>query len=119
MKNDEFSEQRKENNEKKEKTSGWRKEAVGLTVMVVIALVLAFGLSWGLQFYLNTDTPQVAVTTGSMEPVYHGYESSGKLNGDLLIVKSFSASEYKVGDVIVFDAPDQSIPIVHSIIAIY
>ncbi|MFX0113411.1 MAG: signal peptidase I [Candidatus Hodarchaeota archaeon] len=122
MKNGEFSEEEilhKQRKEKKEKTSGWRKEAVGLTVMVVIALILAFGLSWGLQIYLATDTPQVAVTTGSMEPVYHGYESSGKLNGDLLIVKSFSAREYKAGDVIVFDAPGQSIPIVHRIIAIY
>lgn len=109
----------KQEKERIAKPGSWRKETVGLLIMLVIAFVVAFGMSWGLQFYLDTDTPQVAVTTGSMEPIYHGYESSGKWNGDLLIVKRFPAADYKVGDVIVFDAPGQGIPIVHRIIAVY
>ncbi|MHA2369825.1 MAG: signal peptidase I [Candidatus Hodarchaeales archaeon] len=109
----------KQKKEKVAKPGSWRKETIGFLIMLVIAFVIAFGMSWGLQFYLDTDTPQVAVTTGSMEPIYHGYESSGKWSGDLLIVKRFSAADYKVGDVIVFDAPGQNIPIVHRIIAIY
>lgn len=110
---------RNQKRKKRQKSNAWRKEAIGLVIMLVIAFVLAFSLSWVLSAYLNTDTPQVAVTTGSMEPVYHGYKSSGRWEGDLLIVRHFSASEYKVGDVIVFDAPGQEIPIVHRIIAIY
>ncbi|MHA2501147.1 MAG: signal peptidase I [Candidatus Hodarchaeales archaeon] len=109
----------KQKKEKVAKPGSWRKETIGFLIMLVIAFFIAFGMSWGLQFYLDTDTPQVAVTTGSMEPIYHGYESSGKWSGDLLIVKRFSAADYKVGDVIVFDAPGQNIPIVHRIIAIY
>ncbi|MFW9915594.1 MAG: signal peptidase I [Candidatus Thorarchaeota archaeon] len=109
----------KQKKRKVAKPASWRKETVGFLIMLVIAFVIAFGMSWGLQFYLDTDTPQVAVTTGSMEPIYHGYESSGRWDGDLLIVRRFSAADYKVGDVIVFDAPGQSIPIVHRIIAIY
>ncbi|MFQ5976983.1 MAG: signal peptidase I [Candidatus Heimdallarchaeota archaeon] len=110
---------RNQKRKKRQKPNAWRKEAIGIVIMLVIAFVLAFGLSWFLKAYLDTDTPQVAVTTGSMEPVYHGYESSGRWKGDLLIVRHFSASKYKVGDVIVFDAPGQEIPIVHRIIAIY
>ena len=104
---------------KDEDTSSRGKDAGILIAMLLFAIVLAVTLSYGLDIYLDTDTPQVAVTTGSMEPVYHGYESSGKWEGDLLIVRRFSPDKYQVGDVIIFDAPGQDIPIVHRIVGIY
>ncbi len=90
-------------------------------IALVLAAVVAVSLLSFTNTYLATDTPQVAVTTGSMLPVYNGYQDTGNapvhpFRGDLLIIKG--ESEYKVGDVIVFDDPRgvTKIPIVHRII---
>ena len=73
---------------------------------------------------LKTASPQVAVTTTSMVPAYQGYDLTQQgdsprqyydiLRGDLLIVQNIDPH---VGDVIVFNAPHQTTPIVHRIVA--
>ena len=80
---------------------------------------------------LKTTSPQVAVTTTSMDPTYQGFDLTEQQNsqyydilrGDLLIVQNIQPH---VGDVIVFDIshlssicsrPIQTVPIVHRIIA--
>ncbi|MHA2298968.1 MAG: signal peptidase I [Candidatus Hodarchaeales archaeon] len=104
-----------------------------LTVLVIIALALAFSFNFGWNFLLNTDTPQVAVTTRSMTPTYWGFYDRPNdpeqvigpfiipvhwLRGDLLIVQGVPYEILNVGDVIVFDDPGLTIPVVHRIIAI-
>lgn len=90
-------------------------------IALVLAAVVAISVLSFTNSYLGTDTPQVAVTTGSMLPVYNGYQDTGNapvhpFRGDLLIIKG--ESDYSVGDVIVFDDPRgvTKIPIVHRII---
>ncbi len=90
-------------------------------IALILAAVVAISLLSFTNTYLATDTPQVAVTTGSMLPVYNGYQDTSNspvhpFRGDLLVVKG--DTEYHVGDVIVFDDPRgvAKIPIVHRII---
>ncbi len=52
----------------------------------------------------NTESPIVVVMTGSMEPAF--------FRGDLLLVTHWK-EELRVGDIVVFKVPNQSIPIVH------
>lgn len=73
-------------------------------------------------FILQTDNPQVAVTTTSMVPTYQGYDLTEQgtgeyydiLRGDLLIVQNIPP---QVGDVIIFTANGYTTPIVHRIVA--
>lgn len=99
---------------------------------VFAALVAKFFLG----ILLSTSLPAVSVLTGSMihdsttEVIYYqwleknmGYNRSyidswpikdGFLSGDLPIVQG--SNDYKVGDVIVYDAPNEQYPIIHRII---
>ncbi len=93
----------------------------------VIYIVLGFAVAWttmtGLGLAFGTDTPVVAVFSGSMVPTFY--------KGDMIIVASpnggitgnFLGSEkenYKVGDIIVFDAirGGYKYPIIHRIISV-
>ena len=85
----------------------------------------------GLFFYLfvqigmlHTSDPQVAVKTTSMVPTYEGFDLTRQgdipiqyydiLRGDLLIVANVVP---QVGDVIIFHQANESIPVVHRLIA--
>ena len=65
--------------------------------------------------------PNVAVSTGSMLPIYNGFQNTESsdlypFRGDILLVKKVPVSTLDVGDVIVFDTPTISDPVVHRII---
>lgn len=104
----------------------------------IIGLIMAFLLNQTLGFALSTDLPVVAVVTSSMQhdetiQITHyqwleenlGYDKeyidswpipNGFSVGDMPIVQGLE--EYKVGDVIVYTAPGQNVPIIHRIIKI-
>jgi len=110
----------------------------GYFVYAIAGILIAFLLNQALALGLDTDLPVVAVVSGSMthdgttEQVHYAwlkenldYNHSvvdswpikdGFLIGDLPIVAG--ADEYKVGDVIVYSVPGQSVPIVHRIIRV-
>lgn len=90
--------------------------------MLIIAVIIVSSLLLILNAYLATPSPQVAVTTTSMEPVYGGYLkldlSTVPLDGDVLIIRNELP---KLGDVIVYKSTNpsySSTPIVHRVIGI-
>lgn len=78
----------------------------------LVAILLGLILIYGMKGYLRSDTPQVAVTTQSMEPVYQGFVENGNiidpLDGDLLLVQKRNPKNIHQGDVIVFDNPSEN-----------
>jgi hypothetical protein len=117
-----------------EMTEGW----FGYVVYGALGIFFAFLLNQGLAFALSTDLPVVAVVSGSMvhdETIavnhYQWLEkefdynrsyidswpiNSGFLIGDMPVV--VGSKDYKVGDVIVYTVPDQSVPVIHRIVKI-
>ena len=77
---------------------------------IILGVVLALGINWGLAFALNTDMPVVAVESYSMVPTF--------TKGDILILQGVPANSLKTGDIIVFSVPQQPTPIVHRIVTI-
>ena len=85
-------------------TSGW----FGSIIYLVLGFVVAFLLNTALGIALNTDTPVVAVFSESMEPTYY--------KGDMIVV--YGEKNVEVGDIIVFDVPDRTYPIIHRVYSI-
>jgi len=107
---------------------------------IVLGIITAYLLNFGLGLALGTDLPVVAVVSDSMTHdsstlVRHyqylqekfGYSreeidswpiKNGFLKGDALVVKGVKKEDLRVGDVIVFDIPGQKTPVVHRIIKI-
>jgi signal peptidase I len=75
---------------------------------IVLGVVLAIGINWGLAFALATDMPVVAVESNSMVPTFSA--------GDILVLQG--ANDLKVGDIIVFSPGQDQTPVVHRIIAL-
>lgn len=112
-------------------------ETVGYILLGVIA---AYLLNFGLGLVLGTDLPVVAVVSDSMTHDItttlrhyeylqdkYGYTqeevdswpiTGGFLKGDALVVVGTGTDELKPGDVIVYDIKGQSTPIVHRIVEI-
>jgi len=105
---------------------------------IIVSLLIVGGVYFGIRgslcLALRTDEPYRAVISQSM---YHGDESwrdyftergydtsnfpiqGGFERGDMLFVQGVDAlRDVKIGDVIVFDVPTQSIPLVHRVVAI-
>ena len=57
---------------------------------MVLGIVLAFGINWGLAFALNTDMPVVAVESNSMVPAFYKGDNN---NGQLPFEKRIEASQ--------------------------
>ena len=76
---------------------------------MILGVVLAIGINWGLALALNTDMPVVAVESNSMVPTFS--------RGDILVLQGAPAEQLKVGDIIVFSPSPQQTPVVHRIIA--
>lgn len=76
-------------------------------LFVFLALILAYGSYNTLGTALRTDTPVVTVVSPSMIPEFY--------KGDLLIVQGVNFSSIQEGDVIVYDAPNMEIPVVHRV----
>lgn len=72
-----------------------------IEVLTIIATLIAIFLAYvGLQLFLATDTPFVAIASGSM--------STALEVGDLVIVQGVPPTSIQVGDIIVFDPPQGS-----------
>lgn len=115
-------------------TEGW----VGYIFYAALGIIMAFLINMTLGFALSTDLPVVAVVTSSMQhdettELTHyqwlennvGYKRNyidswplpnGFSIGDMPIVQGLD--EYKVGDVVVYTAPGQNVPVIHRIIKI-
>lgn len=96
----------------KETYHTFKKIIIPLSV-IIIAVLGSFATFYILQFSLNTPTPVVVVSSGSMRPTLN--------EGDLLFVKGVDSSDIQNGTIIVFHAywaPDPSIPVVHRVVDI-
>lgn len=90
---------------------GSRKRELAETITVfIIGVVIVWGSSIGLQLYLGTTTPLLAVESESMEPTLY--------RGDLVIVRSISPETLQIGDIIIFESSMSDIPVVHRIVNI-
>jgi signal peptidase len=91
---------------------GWKRELLEDAAILVIAVAVVFGGQLGLQLYLGTPTPLLAVESESMEPTLY--------RGDLVIVRAIDVETLRVGDIIIFNASwyVSSVPVVHRIIEI-
>ncbi len=93
----------------------WKREFVEDAIVIVVVLAIVWGAGIGLQFYLQTPTPLLAVESGSMEPVFY--------RGDLVIVRAVDPTTLVVGDIVIYNASSLNggsgaVPIVHRIIEI-
>ena len=100
-----------------------RNTNLGTAIYIVGGFFFAWLAMTGLGFALSTDTPVVAVFSGSMVPTFY--------KGDMIIVSSPNSGAtgmflgenkiqgYKVGDIIVFDAVKggYKFPIIHRIVS--
>ena len=90
---------------------GWKRELVEDAAILVIALAIVFGGQLGLQLYLGTSTPLLAVESESMEPTLY--------RGDLVIVRAVDVQTLQVDDIIIFKPWYLSdVPVVHRIVQI-
>lgn len=93
----------------------WKREFVEDAIVIAVVLMVVWGTGIGLQFYLQTPTPLLAVESGSMEPVFY--------RGDLVIVRAVDPTTLVVGDIVIYNSSSISgdsggVPIVHRIIEI-
>ncbi len=85
------------------------KDSTETIVYIVLGIVIALGINFGLGFLLHTSIPIVAVESNSMVPTFQ--------KGDILIIQGVQRGDLKKGDIIVF-AGSGPVPIVHRIIEI-
>jgi len=72
-----------------------------IDILIIIAILAGTYLAYmGLQLFLTTDTPLVAIASGSMSPALE--------TGDLVIIQGVSPTNIQVEDIIVFDKPQGS-----------
>ena len=83
-----------------------RSTLAGLAVVGVAAL----SISYGLPLTLNTQTPLLAIATGSMVPTLN--------RSDLVVVEHIAPAAITVGTILVFDARCLPAPTVHRVIRI-
>jgi len=116
-----------------------KKDLVETVAYVILGVLTAYLLNFGLGLALGTPLPVVAVVSDSMThdattPIRHyqflenlGYSkeeidswpiTGGFLRGDALVVVGVKPEDLKVGDVIVFQIEGQSTPVVHRIVKI-
>ncbi|MFX1285292.1 MAG: signal peptidase I [Promethearchaeota archaeon] len=101
------------------------KTIIELGLLLGFAILIAITVSAGITFFLGGSRhPTVAVTTGSMLPIYNGFQDNVNTDiypfrGDILLVKNVPIESIKVGDVIVFNISndDNEPPIVHRVVA--
>jgi signal peptidase len=92
----------------------WKREIIEDAIVVALVIMIVWGTGIGLQFYLQTPTPLLAVESGSMEPTLY--------RGDLVIVRSEDPATLQVGDIVIYNGSSagfsSTVPIVHRIIEI-
>lgn len=67
---------------------------LNIVIYVAIVAAIVYGLPKFLTWYLGTNYPIAAITSGSMWPVLH--------IGDLVLIQKISKEEIKVGDIVVW-----------------
>ncbi|MDI6826165.1 MAG: signal peptidase I [Candidatus Aenigmarchaeota archaeon] len=114
------------------------KDAIETLAYIVLGIVAAYMLNFGLGLLLGTKLPVVAVVSDSMthdaltqvrhyqflqENLKYAKEQidswpikNGFLRGDALLVRGVPEKDLKVGDVIVYEITGQNTPIVHRIV---
>ena len=90
---------------------------LGSAIVLVVIIAISFTTFLG-----NSTMPNVAVSTGSMLPIYNGFQDAElkplhPFRGDILLVKKVPVSSLDIGDVIVFDTTTIPDPVVHRIVA--
>jgi signal peptidase len=90
----------------------WKRELIEDIIVVAVVLFIIWGSGIGMQIYLRTPTPLLAVESGSMEPVLY--------RGDLVVVRAVDPMTLQVGDIVIYNRTSNpnEVPIVHRIIAI-
>lgn len=78
--------------------------------LIILALALAYGLYASLVYALKTKHPIGYVVGTSMLPTLQP--------GDLVVIVGVEAEDIIVGDIIVFQPPYRSEPIIHRVIAV-
>ena len=94
--------------ELKKKWDKYTEGPFGIIIYLFLGFVIAYGVNTALGIVLNTDTPVVAVFSNSMVPTFY--------RGDMIIV--YGDKDIKVGDIVVFDAPNVNYPIIHRVVEI-
>ena len=85
------------------------------TVRVVILIIILFAATYGgvevMRLALQTDSPLMVVSSGSMVPVLNV--------GDIIIVRGVDPHTITVGTIIIFHSPyEYDLPIVHRVVAV-
>ncbi len=99
------------------------KTIIELGLLLGFAILIAIAVSAGITLFLGGSRhPTVAVTTGSMLPIYNGFQDGEyteiyPFRGDILLVKKIPIESIEVGDVIVFNTTNVSDPVVHRVVA--
>lgn len=71
-----------------------------IDILIIIALLATVLIAYvGAQLLLATDTPFIVIASGSMSPALEV--------GDIIIVQKVPATNIQVGDIIVFDSPEE------------
>jgi signal peptidase len=113
-------------------------EYVETVVYIILGIVAAYLLNYGLGLLLGTKLPVVAVVSESMthdsttqikhyqflqnnfnyskEQIDSWPIKNGFLKGDALVIMGVPEKDLKIGDVIVYDISGQNTPIVHRIV---
>jgi len=87
-----------------------RKEVRDTFKYILIGLILAAGLNYGLGYVLGAREPVMAVVSGSMEPT---------LNiGELVVIRKINPDLIKVGDIVVYHDPYNNLRVVHRVVEI-
>jgi signal peptidase len=97
------------------KEKSWKREIIEDVIVIGLVLIIIWGMGIGLQTYLNTPSPLLAVESESMEPTLY--------RGDLVVVRAVDPITLQVGDIVIYDASSLGplygdTPIVHRIINI-
>lgn len=86
------------------------------TVRVILLIIILFGATYGgvevMRLVLQTESPLMVVSSGSMVPTLNV--------GDIIIVRGVDPHAVSVGTIIIFHSPyEYDIPIVHRVVAVH
>ena len=123
----------------------WKSNSIWSLIVdiALIFLIVKFIVLPGVGLIMGTSLPLVIVESGSMthggnfnywwqlhgswyedrditkDTVYSWKFNNGMNKGDIIVVNGNKNKDYKIGDVIIFQVPQNSVPIIHRIIAIH
>jgi signal peptidase len=87
-------------------STNMKKELINIGIALLIFCVIQ-GILYAA---LGVFPPYRVISSGSMEPVYH--------EGDIIFIKETPSQSIDIGDIVVFEARNGDIPIVHRVVDI-